>query len=371
RALPPAELYLDEGDWNSALAGRAVRRLSPFHGGADDAGGRLGRAFGAERAQDSVNLFEAVADHAKAMQAEGRKVLFASWSEGSSERLAAMLGDHGLPTVVPVRDWADVEAARPDLILRGVLPVEHGFATDSIAVISETDILGDRLARPRRKRRASNFLAEASALTTGDLVVHLDHGIGRYEGLRTLDIQSAPHDCLEIFYAGDSKLFLPVENIDLLTRYGSETDGVQLDRLGGAAWQTRKARAKARLREMAEGLIALAAKRALRETDAINPPQGLFDEFCARFPYEETDDQLNAIGDVLEDLGKGTPMDRLICGDVGFGKTEVALRAAFVVAMAGQQVAIVCPTKAARRATSVLPKPTSPQIRRSIGVPLP
>jgi transcription-repair coupling factor (superfamily II helicase) len=344
RALPPSMLYLDQGDWNSALAGRQVRRFTPFEGAGEDAGGRLGRSFAAERAQDSVNLFEAVARHAETLKAEGRRVLFASWSEGSSERLAAMLSDHGLEHVVQVRDWRDVQAAPRDLYLRGVLPVEHGFTTGDVAVIAETDILGDRLARPRRKRRASNFLAEASALTTGDLVVHLDHGIGRYEGLKTLDIQEAPHDCLEIIYGGDSKLYLPVENIDLLTRYGADADGVQLDRLGGAAWQARKARAKERLREMAEGLIALAATRALRETDAITPPHGLFDEFCARFPYEETDDQLNAIGDVLEDLGKGTPMDRLICGDVGFGKTEVALRAAFVVAMSGQQVAIVCPT---------------------------
>ncbi len=345
RALPPARLYLDEGDWNSALAGRAVRRLSPLAAGSgEDAGGRLGRSFAAERSQDSVNLFAAVAQHAEALKGQGKRVLFASWSEGSAERLAAMLGDHGLTHVVAVRDWNDVREAPEGIYLRAVLPVEHGFVTDDLAVISETDILGDRLARPRRKRRASNFLAEASALTAGDLVVHLDHGIGRYEGLRTLEIQEAPRDCLELLYAGESKLYLPVENIDLLTRYGTDAEGVQLDRLGGAGWQARKAKAKERLRAMAEGLIALAAKRALRVSDAITPPAGLFDEFCARFPYEETDDQLNAIGDVLEDLGKGTPMDRLICGDVGFGKTEVALRAAFVVAMTGQQVAIVCPT---------------------------
>nr|WP_314435720.1 transcription-repair coupling factor [uncultured Brevundimonas sp.] len=344
RALPPKRLYLDAGDWNQALAGRAVRRFTPFSGGGEDAGGRLGRTFAAERAQDSVNLFEAVAAHAAALKAEGKRVLFASWTEGSSERLATMLADHGLDHIVAVRDWSDVQNAPKDIYLRGVLPVEHGFVTDEVAVICETDILGDRLARPRKKRRASNFLAEASALTTGDLVVHLDHGIGRYEGLKTLDIQQAPHDCLELLYAGESKLYLPVENIDLLTRYGSDSEGAQLDRLGGAGWQARKAKAKERLRAMAEGLIALAAKRALRETEAVVPPSGLFAEFCARFPYEETDDQLNAIGDVLEDLGKGTPMDRLICGDVGFGKTEVALRAAFVVAMTGQQVAIVAPT---------------------------
>ncbi len=175
-------------------------------------------------------------------------------------------------------------------------------------------------------------------------MVHIDHGIGRYDGLKTLDVMEAPHDCLELQYGGEAKLYLPVENIDLLTRYGSETEGVQLDRLGGAAWQARKAKAKERLREMAEGLIAIAAARATHHTDDIEPPAGLFDEFCARFPYEETDDQLNAIADVLGDLGSGKPMDRLICGDVGFGKTEVALRAAFVVAMSGRQVAVVCPT---------------------------
>ncbi|HEX5265095.1 MAG TPA: transcription-repair coupling factor, partial [Phenylobacterium sp.] len=142
----------------------------------------------------------------------------------------------------------------------------------------------------------------------------------------------------------EAKLYLPVENIDLLTRYGADSEGVILDRLGGAAWQARKARAKARLRDMAEGLIRIAAERAMRTTEAVDPPHGVFDEFCARFPYEETDDQLHAIGDVLEDLGAGKPMDRLICGDVGFGKTEVALRAAFVVAMSGQQVAVVAPT---------------------------
>lgn len=253
RALPPKRLYLDAGDWNQALAGRTVRRFTPFSTGGEDAGGRLGRTFAAERAQDSVNLFEAVAAHAAALKADGKRVLFASWTEGSSERLATMLADHGLDHIVAVRDWADVQAAPKDLYLRGVLPVEHGFVTDAVAVISETDILGDRLARPRKKRRASNFLAEASALTTGDLVVHLDHGIGRYEGLKTLEIQQAPHDCLELFYAGESKLYLPVENIDLLTRYGSDSEGVQLDKLGGAGWQARKAKAKERLRAMAEG----------------------------------------------------------------------------------------------------------------------
>jgi len=346
--LPPEALYLTDPEWSQALAVRATRRFSGFRAAEGDAvmdlGARLGRTFVAERQQDSVNLFQATADHANLLAAAGKRVLFASWSEGSSERLGVMLADHGLDGVVYAPYWDAAKAADPRRPQRVVLPLESGFETDNLVVISETDILGDRLARPRRKRRASNFLAEASSLTQGDLVVHIDHGIGRYAGLKTLEVQGAPHDCLELHYGGDAKLYLPVENIDLLTRYGAEGDGVQLDRLGGAAWQARKAKAKARLRDMAEGLIQIAAARAMKTTDPVDPPHGVFDEFCARFPYEETDDQLAAIGDILEDLTSGKPMDRLICGDVGFGKTEVALRAAFVAAMSGMQVAIVAPT---------------------------
>jgi transcription-repair coupling factor (superfamily II helicase) len=347
-ALPPDALYLTAEEWDGRLAAQPVRAFTPFqHEAAEhvvDMGARMGRQFTAERAQDSVNLFEATANHARNLAGAGKRVLFASWSEGSSERLGSMLADHGLKDVPYSPYWQAAKAADPKRPQRVVLPLETGFETEHLAVISETDILGDRLARPRRRRRASNFLAEASSLTPGDLVVHIDHGIGRYEGLKTLEVQEAPHDCLEIHYFGDSKLYLPVENIDLLTRYGSEAEGVQLDRLGGAAWQARKARAKERLRDMAEGLIAIAAARQMKSTEEIDPPSGIFDEFCARFPYEETEDQLTSIGDVLSDLASGKPMDRLICGDVGFGKTEVALRAAFVVAMSGKQVAIVCPT---------------------------
>jgi transcription-repair coupling factor (superfamily II helicase) len=346
--LEPTRLYLDEDAWSDLLKKRPNRRFSAFQQAEGDLvvdmGARQGRTFAAERQRDSVNLFEATADHARRLAAAGKRVLFASWSEGSSDRLGLMLADHGLKNVPLAPYWDAAKAADPKVPQRVVLPLESGFETDSLAVISETDILGDRLARPRRRRRATNFLAEASALTPGDLVVHIDHGIGRYDGLKTLDVQGAPHDTLEIHYGGEAKLYLPVENIDLLTRYGADSEGVVLDRLGGAAWQARKAKAKERLREMAEGLIRIAAERATKHSEEMEPPHGVFDEFCARFPYEETDDQLTAIGDVLEDLGSGKPMDRLICGDVGFGKTEVALRAAFVVAMSGKQVAVVAPT---------------------------
>ena len=223
--------------------------------------------------------------------------------------------------------------------------VEEGFETPDFAVIAEQDILGDRLVRHRRKtRRAADVLTEATSLSVGDLVVHSDHGIGRFSGLQTITALGAPHDCLEIHYAAGDKLFLPVENIELLSRYGGEDGDAQLDRLGGVAWQSRKARLKKRLREIANELIKIAALRAMREAPVLVPPTGSYDEFVARFPYEETEDQAASIDAVLADLASGKPMDRLVCGDVGFGKTEVALRAAFVAAMNGLQVAVVVPT---------------------------
>ena len=226
-----------------------------------------------------------------------------------------------------------------------MLGVEQGFETPNLAVIGEQDILGDRLVRPRRRaRRAADLITEATSLAVGDFVVHADHGIGRFEGLTTITALGAPHDCLELTYAGGDKLYLPVENIELLSRYGSGDGVAQLDRLGGAAWQNRKARLKQRIREIASELIKIAALRQLREAPVLVPPQVDYDEFVARFPYEETDDQAVSIQTVLDDLASGKPMDRLVCGDVGFGKTEVALRASFIAAFAGLQVAVVVPT---------------------------
>ncbi len=226
-----------------------------------------------------------------------------------------------------------------------MLGLESGFETADAALISEQDILGDRLVRARRgARKPENFIAEITSLAAGDLVVHVDHGIGRFIGLRAIEAAGAPHDCLELHYAGGDKLFLPVENVELLSRYGSDETGAELDRLGGAGWQTRKARMKKRIREIAGALIKVAAERQMREAPRLAPEPGPYDEFCAGFPYEETDDQQAAIDVVLKELAAGRPMDRLICGDVGFGKTEVALRAAFAVAMNGKQVAVVVPT---------------------------
>ena len=349
KPLPPDRLYLSAGEWDGALLPRAVAQFDPHNlppgAGVADGGGKPGRDFAPERTQPDVNVYEALRGHIEAMQRSGRHVVLASFSLGSRDRLKGLLHDHGVPSTVAVETYAGIDSLPPRTVGLAVLGLEHGFETATLAMIGEQDLLGDRLVRPRKRaRRAENFLAEASMLTPGDLVVHVDHGIGRYEGLQTLQISEAPHDCLLVLYDGGDKLYVPVENIEVLSRYGSEDAGVALDKLGGSAWQARRARLKQRLKDMADDLIAVAAERQLRDGVRLSAPDGLYQEFCARFPYDETDDQARAIADTEEDLAAGRPMDRLICGDVGFGKTEVALRAAFLATMNGSQVALICPT---------------------------
>jgi len=348
KPLPPDRLYLTGDEWESQLAPRAVAQLSPFAPageGAFDAGGRRGRDFADARAQPDVNPFDAVREHAGALRADGRRVMIAGYTAGARERLCHLLHEHGMTEVAAAGGWAEAQELDGRRVAAVVLPIENGFTAPDLAVITEQDILGERLARPvRRRRRGDQFIAEVSSLAPGDLVVHADHGIGRYEGLETLTVSGAPHDCLRLVYADGDKLFVPVENIEVLSRFGPEEAGAALDKLGGAGWQARKARVKKRLKDLAEELLRIAAARHLKQTEPLQPPEGQYDAFAARFPYPETEDQLRAIEEVLDDLNADKPMDRLICGDVGFGKTEVALRAAFIAAMNGGQVAVVVPT---------------------------
>jgi len=346
RPLPPSRLYVDKDMWSELTAPIRVRAHTPFNAPDDgqkiDFEGRLARNFGTERRTEGTNVFEAVTEHLSSLRDEKKKVWVACWTEGSRDRLSSVLEDHDfLAPKITNTQALNLKTGQAGLV---ILPVENGFTLGDLSVLSEQDILGDRLVNRGRKRKAKNFISEAGSLRAGDLIIHIDHGLGRYLGLRTLDVGGAPHDCLELEYAGEAKLFLPVENIELLSRYGSAGDGAVLDRLGGAAWQSRKAKAKGKLREMAAELIIIAAKRAMRTAEPLSMDEGAYNEFAARFPYAETDDQLSAIDDLMGDLKSGKPMDRLICGDVGFGKTEVALRGAFAVAMSGKQVAVIAPT---------------------------
>jgi transcription-repair coupling factor (superfamily II helicase) len=348
--IDPITLFVSQAEWNAAVQSRETIAISPFalDGRAPevlDIGGKRGRGFAEERQSGDVNVFDAAVSHMLDRIAAKKRVVIAAYSDGALDRLVQVLGDHGLKATRRVQSYAEVETLPNGVVGLAVLGLETGFETADLVVLSEQDILGDRLIRQKRKRaKGSEFLTEVAGLNEGDLVVHVDHGIGRFVGLKTITAAGAPHDCLEIHYHGDDKLFLPVENIELLSRYGSDDTEAQLDKLGGGHWQARKAKMKQRIREIAEGLMKTAALRLIKQADVLTLPDGLYDEFCARFPYDETDDQLAAITATLEDMAAGRPMDRLVCGDVGFGKTEVALRAAFVAAASGKQVAVVVPT---------------------------
>ncbi|MEM9684125.1 MAG: transcription-repair coupling factor, partial [Pseudomonadota bacterium] len=346
--VPPDTLFIMAKTWRQALRERFVVDFTPFElpdhdANAVDAGGRPAPDLSAARAQPDTSPFDAVRDLRE--RETDRHLIVAAGSAGSRDRLAHLLGEHGLTDTRIVDDWSDVATSDTPITALTVIDIDHGFAAPDSLVVSEQDILGERLTRAtRRRRRADQFISEVSSLSEGDIVVHIDHGIGRYDGLETLTVGGAPHDCLRLTYAGDDRLYVPVENIEVLSRFGSEDAAAQLDRLGAPAWQARKARAKERIREIADQLLKVAAERLTRNGETMQTTTGAFEEFCARFAFSETEDQQSAIDDVVDDLESGRPMDRLVCGDVGFGKTEEALRAAFIAAMSGAQVAIVAPT---------------------------
>ncbi len=346
RPLAPDALYLPAEIWDTHVSARPIHATSPFHAPDSDSTLDFGidgpRDFAPERGRNE-NIYEVFGDYARGL---GKGTVLACYSTGSRERLKGLLADHGVTGIAFADTWQEAQGVAADKtkVALTVVPLDHGFITPSLALITEQDLLGDRLVRrTKRKKNADAFMQELSALTPGDLVVHVEHGIGRYEGLMQIPVAQAPHDCVALTYAGGDKLYVPVENLDVLSRYGNESEGVALDKLGGAAWQARKARMKERIREIAGELIKTAAARALRPAEVLAADTS-YPAFVNTFPYQETEDQERAIGDVLADLESGTPMDRLVCGDVGFGKTEVALRAAFVAANAGMQVALIGPT---------------------------
>ncbi len=352
RPLDTELLYLTDAEFKQALVAWPIHRTSifpePESDKAVDFGFRSARDFTPERSQGG-NVYDAAAKHLASLAKAGKRPLLAAYTAGSLSRIASIIGEAGTPVQI-AETWQEAlgaaapkgGAAKPVAM---VLPLDTGFANDELELITEQDLLGDRLVRrKKRSKDADAFLAELQALARGDLVVHIDHGIGKYIGLEPIPVGKSQHDCVRLEYAGGDKLYIPVENIDVLSRYGSSEENVQLDRLGGEAWQRRRSRLKERIQAIAGELMKIAAQRALRKAPVLAPDEASYNQFLDRFQYEETEDQEAAIADVLRDLESGRPMDRLVCGDVGFGKTEVALRAAFVAAMNGQQVTMIAPT---------------------------
>jgi transcription-repair coupling factor (superfamily II helicase) len=290
-----------------------------------------------------------IADLRQARQ-RGDTVLFVADSPGRAERTVEILQEYEI-VAVPVEHAEDVHAAT---VLVAVGSLSRGFrlAEGALQLYAETDVFEEE-RRPAEKRRnlAKTFLSDLRDLKVGDLIVHVDHGIGEFVGLKQLGTVSRPvagsaadvQEFLEIRYAGDDKLFVPVERLDLIQKYTGGTRPA-LDRLGGTTWEKAKTRVKKAMRDMAEELLKLYAQRRAVPGHAFAADTHWQEEFESAFPYEMTPDQATAITDIKRDMESSTPMDRLLCGDVGYGKTEVAMRAAFKAVMDGKQVAVLAPT---------------------------
>ena len=334
--LPPDLFFINYDSMVQLLQNRQVIRLTPFQlEKSKNQGVKPSRDFVDIRVQKDKDLFLEIADY---VRSSPQKVIMTTLTEGAADRLVALFKEKKLILTL-ADDFKQAQKTSPSVM---VAPFETGFQTDELLVLTETDMFGQRLQSLPKRRKAQDFIADISTLSQGDLVVHAVHGIGRFMGLETLQVAGAAHDCLLLEYAENARLFVPVENSDVLSRYGSGE--VALDRLGNPSFANRKAKVQKDLMQMADKLMKIAGKRALHQMPKILAPHGLYQEFCARFPYTETEDQLRTVSEIESDLSMGKPMDRLVCGDVGFGKTEVAMRAAFLAVMSGYQVAVIAPT---------------------------
>jgi transcription-repair coupling factor (superfamily II helicase) len=284
----------------------------------------------------------------KEWQHEGNRVVLVAGTEVQKDRLRVLLAGHQVEVTMSTAPFPQALTASPlkPIVMTGGLSTGVWLPADRLVVVTEAEIFGER-RQVRRIRRAKpqDIFSSLAELKPDDYVVHVDHGVGLYRGLRHMTIADLEGDFLHLEYLGGDRLYLPVDRINLVQRYvGAEGGNATLDKLGGDSWIRVKAKTKESILAMAHELIKLYAARDAHGRPPLATGDALYQEFCARFPFEETPDQARAIEEVANDLGSERPMDRLVCGDVGFGKTEVAMRAAFMAVIAGKQVAVLVPT---------------------------
>ncbi|WP_016917636.1 transcription-repair coupling factor [Rickettsia honei] len=271
-----------------------------------------------------------------------KKIIIGSSVLSSFERIKSIIQNYEYK----YNEINKLDEAKASIINVAIIPLNQSFYTKEYLFITASELLEEKPSSTNTNKKLKNILLELDNLAEGEFVVHKDHGIGQFLKLEALEIKGKPHDFLKILYAGNDKLYIPVESIEVIKKYGN--DNAELDKLGSVSWQRSKAKLKKRIKEIALHLIQIAAKRKLNSSASIEFDLEEYDKFCANFPFSETEDQLIAINDIKEDLSNGMLMDRLICGDVGFGKTEVAMRAVFMVAKSLNehlpQVAVVVPT---------------------------
>ncbi|MBI5588424.1 MAG: transcription-repair coupling factor [Deltaproteobacteria bacterium] len=345
--VEPESLYLSADEVRALLKRSPVVSLESFRG--------PGAGFTVESNLDlrqeislkkGTELFSPLTDRVKRWAEEGLKVFLTAHNKGQAERTVDLLEGYGLKPPVISGPEVIEKASQGFFIATGSLSTGFRLASESIVVVSEEEVFGERVKRrgpPSKKLDA--FLTQLQDLTAGDFIVHAHHGIGLYKGLKRLSIDGVENDFLLLEYRGGDKLYLPVWRMDLVGKYhGFEGSAPELDKLGGPGWEKTRKKVKESVEKLAGELLKLYAERQVAEGFAFSPPDRLFHEFEAGFEYDETPDQARAIEECLKDMEEPRPMDRLVCGDVGYGKTEVAIRAAFKAVLDKKQVAVLVPT---------------------------
>ena len=340
--LEPDLHYLSPSAFRETLGLFDIKKIDQVYTNTLNTSDYSTKDFAVERNKEDISLFNEVVRYI-GKRVKKRSIILSGHSEGSIKRLLSVLKEHGLSIVRKI-DNIDQIYDYPKQVYYTITQLDTGFSTPFFEIITERAIFGGKIRsnRTAKPRSLTAVFEDLNSLSVEDLVVHIDYGIGMFMGLKNFEINGINNDFLEINYADSDKIFLPVENIELISPLG--LSDAKLDKLGSANWQMRKATVKNKIKLIAEKLIKIAAERKLVKTKKVFLQKDLFQEFCDRFPYEETPDQLQAISDVIKDLSAGNPMDRLICGDVGFGKTEVAIRASFAMVSENRQVVLAAPT---------------------------
>jgi transcription-repair coupling factor (superfamily II helicase) len=296
-----------------------------------------------------THILEPLSEWINEKQAADFLIIMVCSSESQIKRLQSLLEPYGIFARLTQTPVEKIKYKKSGIyICQGSLSTGFVWYDESLAIITDTEIFGSKQRRRRVKKKTGEIktaLLDFGELNIGDLVVHIEHGIGVYKGLEKLSFEGIINDYLLLMYKDDDKLFLPVDRLDMVQKYMG-VDGITpvVDKMGGKSWQRIRAKAKKSVEKIAGELLALYASRKVIKGYAYTPPDNYYQDFEASFPYEETSDQLKAIDDVLSDMEDESPMDRLICGDVGYGKTEIALRAAFKAVNDGKQVVILVPT---------------------------
>ncbi|MEW6221073.1 MAG: transcription-repair coupling factor, partial [Thermodesulfobacteriota bacterium] len=353
-ALPPEELFLGEAGWRASLGQRPAVTVHDFatpEGRTLDlaTGGHILLKQGLDLERKGRGLLAPLARQLAIWLTEHQGTAIACRSLRHAEQLVELLRPYGLPVAMGEAPWQPAPAGeRPQVRLFGT-PLSEGFtlSREGQHILSASELLGERRLGPsaRRARKAPPPAVVVEELALGDAVVHRDHGIGLYQGLVHMQVGALANDFLVIAYQGEDKLYVPVDRFHLVHKYqGLDGSLPRVDKLGGTSWAGRKKKVREAVSKVAGDLLELYAQRALRQGHAFSRPDDLYREFEEAFPYEETAGQSKAIDDILADLTAERPTDRLLCGDVGYGKTEVAMRAAFKVVVDGFQVALLVPT---------------------------